>query len=116
MNRWTHPTLTRREHEMRLLNELWRYVMLRKNFLLPCVKAIGWKHTPAGRKQRVYDQPRTPYQRLLDANVLDDPTAAKLATIHENLNPAQITRKINMLQQQLIQLAAARTQADRTAA
>ncbi len=104
------------EHEMRLLNELWRYVMLRKNFLLPCVKAIGWKHTPAGRKQRVYDQPRTPYQRLLDANVLDDPTAAKLATIHENLNPAQITRKINMLQQQLIQLAAARTQADRTAA
>lgn len=100
---------------MRLLNELWQLVMLRKNHLLPCVKASGWKHTPAGRKQRVYDKPRTPYQRLLDAKVLDAKTAARLAQIHEGLNPAKITRRINKIQLELIQLAAARTQANHSA-
>ncbi|XPP26032.1 MAG: integrase [Leucobacter sp.] len=103
------------EDEMRLLNELWQLVMLRKNHLLPCVKASGWKHTPAGRKQRVYDKPRTPYQRLLDAKVLDAKTAARLAQIHEGLNPAKITRRINKIQLELIQLAAARTQANHSA-
>lgn len=104
------------EHEMRLLNELWGLVMQRKNHLLPCVKAVGWKHTPAGRKQRVYDNPRTPYARLLAANVLDERATQKLAAEHEKLNPALITRRINKIQQQLINLAAARTQAARPAA
>lgn len=104
------------EHEMRLLNELWKLVGWRKNYLLPCVKAVDWKHTPAGRKTRVYDAPRTPYQRLLDAGVLDERTRQKLAAEYERLNPAQITRRINKIQQQLIELAAARTQAARPAA
>jgi transposase InsO family protein len=103
-------------HEMQLLNELWQLVMLRKNHLLPCVKASGWKHTPAGRKQRVYDKPRTPYQRLIDAKVLDTKTTARLARTHESLNPAKITRRINKIQQELIQLGAARTQANRSVA
>lgn len=104
------------EYEMRLLNELWKLVGQRKNYLLPCVKAVGWTHTPAGRKTRVYDAPRTPYQRLLDAGVLNERTGLKLAAEHERLNPAQITRRINKIQQQLIELAAARTQAARPAA
>lgn len=104
------------EHEMALLNELWDLVMARKNHLLPCVKATGWATTSAGRKKRVYDKPRTPYQRLLDANVLDDKTATRLAREHAKLNPAGITRRINQIQQQLIELAAARTQSSRPAA
>lgn len=104
------------EHEMRLLNELWVLVGQRKNFLLPCVKAVGWKHTPAGRKVRIYDKPRTPYQRLLDADVLEQNAREKLAAKHASLNPARITRRINKIQQQLIEFAAARTQAARPAA
>ena len=45
--------------ELALLNELWDLVMARKNHLLPCVKATGWDTTPAGRKKRTYDKPRT---------------------------------------------------------
>ncbi len=52
--------------EMGLLNELWDPVMERKNHLLPCVKAVAWTQTAAGRKKRIYDKPKTPYQRLLD--------------------------------------------------
>lgn len=102
--------------ELTLLNELWTLVMARKNHLLPCVKATGWATTTAGRKKRIYDKPRTPYQRLLDTGILDDTTRARLETEHQALTPAKLTRRINKIQQQLIELAAARTQGTRPAA
>src|SRR5665648_289409 len=102
--------------ELALLNELWDLVMARKNHLLPCVKAVDWTHTAAGRKKRVYDKPRTPYQRLLDTDILDDKTRARLQREHAKLNPARITKRINQIQRQLIDLAAARTQGTRPAA
>lgn len=101
---------------MTLLNELWDLVMARKNHLLPCVKAVGWTHTTTGRKKRIYDAPRTPYQRLLNAGSLNQNTRARLEREHAKLNPARITRRINQIQQQLIELAAARTQGTRPAA
>ena len=104
------------DHELALLNELWDLVMARKNQLLPCVKAIAWTHTASGRKKRVYDKPRTPYQRLLDADLLDLKTRTRLEREHAKLNPARITRRINQIQQQLIELASARTQGTRPAA
>jgi transposase InsO family protein len=88
--------------EMALLNELWDLVMKRKNHLLPCVKATGWTETSAGRKKRVYDKPKTPYQRLLDAGILDDDARATIEAEHAALNPAAITRRVNPIQQQLI--------------
>lgn len=102
--------------EMALLNELWDLVMKRKNHLLPCVKAIGWTETTAGRKKRIYDTPKTPYQRLLDTGILDDNARAAIELEHNALNPAAITRRINQIQRQLIDLAAARTQGTRPAA
>lgn len=104
------------DHELALLNELWALVMARKNHLLPCVKAVAWTHTKAGRKKRVYDKPRTPYQRLLDSGVLAPKAQARLEQEHAKLNPARITRRINQIQQQLIDLASARTQGTRPAA
>jgi hypothetical protein len=83
--------------------------MLRRNFLLPCVKATGWTTTSSGRKKRIYDAPQTPYQRLLATGTLDPDTASRLATIHDNLNPAKITRQITTLQTQLIAAAKNRT-------
>lgn len=102
--------------ELALLNELWDLVMKRKNHLLPCVKAIGWTETTAGRKKRTYDQPKTPYQRLLDLDILDETAYAAIKLEHDALNPAAITRRINQIQRQLIDLAAARTQGTRPAA
>lgn len=104
------------EAELALLNELWDLVMDRKNHLLPCVKATGWTTTTAGRKKRIYDKPRTPYQRVIDAAVLDNKTRARLERDHQDLNPAKLTRRINKIQKQLIDLAAARTQGTRPAA
>ena len=102
--------------ELALLNQLWTLVMARKNHLLPCVKAVGWKQTSSGRKKRTYDKPKTPYQRLLDTGALDPTTRARLEAEHDKLNPAKITRGINRIQQQLIDLAKNRTLGTRPAA
>ena len=102
--------------ELRLLNQLWTLVMARKNHLLPCVKAIGWTQTSAGRKKRVYDAPATPYQRLTTSGTLDAKTLEKLRAEHERLNPAEITRQITRIQNHLIDLAAQRTRSTRPAA
>ncbi len=102
--------------ELTLLNEMWDLVMARKNHLLPCVKATGWDTTPAGRKKRTYDKPRTPYQRLIDTGTLDEQTHTRLQAEHAALNPAKLTRAITHIQTQLIDLAAARTRGTRPAA
>ena len=102
--------------ELALLNEMWDLVMARKNHLLPCVKATGWDTTPAGRKKRTYDKPRTPYQRLIDTGTLDEQTHTRLQAEHAALNPAKLTRAITHIQTQLIDLAAARTRGTRPAA
>ncbi|WP_130866131.1 integrase catalytic domain-containing protein [Acidipropionibacterium timonense] len=110
--RYRYETAT----ELQLLNQLWPPVMARKNHLLPCVKAIGWTTTSAGRKKRVYDKPKTPYQRLVDSRVLDPATRARLAAEHDRLNPADLARRITDIQNQLIRLAERRTQTDQPAA
>ena len=96
--------------ELDLLNQLWDLVMARKNHLLPCVKAVGWTTTAAGHKKRLYDDPTTPYARIMASDAVDETTKKRLAAEHKKLNPAKITRAINAIQQQLIQSAAYRTQ------
>lgn len=95
--------------ELEDLNLLWTQVMARKNHLLPCVKAIGWTQTSSGRTKRVYDQPATPYARLLASGALTGPKAQRLADVHQALNPAAITRKINTIQNRLLDSARERT-------
>ena len=95
--------------ELDELNLLWTQVMARKNHLLPCVKATGWTETRSGRKKRIYDKPATPYTRLLATGAITGPKADRLATIHHDLNPAAVTRKINTIQDRLIDSARDRT-------
>ncbi|WP_249369280.1 MULTISPECIES: transposase family protein [unclassified Actinomyces] len=73
--------------ELWLPNELHSLVIKRKNFLLPCVKATSWTHTSAGRNKRVYDKPKTPYQRLLGMGTLAPATTGRLATEHADTEP-----------------------------
>lgn len=101
--------------ELDLLNELWEMVNLRKNYLLPTKKATGWRETSSGRHVRLYDAPRTPYQRLLDSRILTQEQTAELATVRAELNPADLTRRINTIQTQLIDHARTKTLARRNA-
>lgn len=50
--------------ELQLLNQLYPLVRIRLNMFTATTKAIGWRSNRNGKKTRVYDKPRTPYQRV----------------------------------------------------
>lgn len=97
--------------ELELLNRLWRLVSLRLNFFTPTKKAVGYTTTADGRKKRVYDKPKTPWQRLKSSGIIDAQHLSKVATRIEGINPADLTRQINTIQMQLLDLAKAKTEA-----
>ena len=74
---------------MGLLNQLWHLVNLRKNYLLPTVKTVGWRETKAGRKARIYEKPATPHQRLATTTILDKVTAAHAGSDRRTAQPGR---------------------------
>lgn len=104
---WRYDTAQERE----LLNLLWELVSLRLNFFTPTKKPVEYSIAADGRKKRVYDTPATPWQRLQASGVLDAQQLSAVAARVEGVNPADLTRRINAIQMQLLDLAKAKTEA-----
>lgn len=104
---WRYDT----PEELELLNRLWPLVSLRLNFFTPTKKAVGYTITADGRKKRIYDKPATPWQRLQASGVLDKQQLSEVAARIEGINPADLTRQINTIQMQLLDLAKVKTEA-----
>ena len=86
--------------EIDLLNKLYSHLRLYTNFFLPNMKLI--EKTRIGSKvKKKYDNPKTPYQRLLDSNCLSDEAKLKLKKQYEALNPVKLKKTIHMLQDRL---------------
>jgi hypothetical protein len=102
---WRYDTTEERE----LLNRLWRRVSLRMNFFTPTKKPIGYDQTAGGRKRRVYDQPKTPWQRVKCSGIPVDIESVEARI--PGINHADLIREINAIQQQLTHLAAEKTRA-----
>ena len=96
-------------HQRELLNQLWALVCDRLNYFTPTKKPTGYTTDSVGRRRRVYDRPRSPYYRLLDAGVLSPAQEAELAAYKASLNVVQIARRISTIQQRLTALASAPT-------
>jgi len=75
-----------------LLNELyiteWR---LFHNFFCPSVKLIE-KQRIASKTIKRYDNPKTPYQRVMDSPDISPSAKQKLSTLFERLNPFQLRK------------------------
>ena len=97
--------------EMQLLNELYQLVRVRLNLFTATTKAIGWRSNKHGKKTRVYDKPCTPYQRVIDSGILTAEKAEEFITLFQVTNPAELTRKIIVIQTRLIALASDKTNA-----
>lgn len=104
---WRYDT----PEELTLLSDLWPLVSLRLNFFTPTKKPTGYATTANGRRKRLYDKPQTPWQRVLDSKLLTDEQVATTHTRIEGVNPADLTRRINHIQRQLIELSQSKTQA-----
>ncbi|WP_345602959.1 integrase catalytic domain-containing protein [Tomitella cavernea] len=97
--------------ELELLDRLWRLVSLRLNFFTPTKKAVGYTAGADGRRKRIYDKPATPWQRLQDSGTLDAQQLSRVSARIDGINPADLTRQINAIQMQLLDLARDKTEA-----
>ncbi|OCN06019.1 hypothetical protein A4S06_06295 [Erysipelotrichaceae bacterium MTC7] len=93
---------------MAVLNDLWYWVNIRKNYLLPTRKCIGHTKTKSGRTRGIYDRPMSPARRLLNYDCVSEDDKQEICQMLCDLNDAEVTRQILDLQSKLIGLASAR--------
>jgi hypothetical protein len=72
-----------------------------RNFVQPVMR-LSEKLRVRGKIHRKYDEPRTPYQRLLDSHQLSAGARTQLQTKYDALNPVTLAQRINNLQRQLL--------------
>lgn len=95
--------------ELTVLNKLWPLVNDRLNFFTPTKKPVDWGEDRAGRRKRIYDNPKTPFDRLVVTGILSPAQQAELTAYRDNLNPLELARRITELQGRLIELAKDKT-------
>ncbi len=83
------------------LNALYAVYSLYVNHFLPIMKLVSKQRT-GSRLKRIFDVPRTPYQRLLDAAVLTDTQAARLRATHQRLDVVKLRAQLDRLLDQLV--------------
>lgn len=86
--------------ELKILNRLYYYLCLRSNYFLPTMKLTS-KQRIGSKVIKRYALPETPYQRLLGSTDVSDQAKQQLKRNYKALNPAQLTREIVRLQQEL---------------
>ncbi len=86
--------------ELELLNQLYRVLCPYLNFFQPQMRLIE-KVREGSRVTKRYDEPRTPYRRLLESPDVDGLTKKKLKRQYAKLNPAKLIREINAIQKKL---------------
>ena len=89
--------------ELAVMRELYGYVRLYKNFFQPAMKLVA-KVREGGKIHRRYDEPKTPYQRLMDSGQLSARAQKQLRQQYEALNVAELHRNIEQLRQELFDL------------
>lgn len=83
------------------INRLYRGAWQRfHNHFCPSVKLLE-KRREGARIIKRHDQPKTPYQRLLDSGTLDAAARARLVREHEALNPFELKREIDAALRQI---------------
>jgi|TARA_B100001971_G_scaffold156380_1_gene145936 hypothetical protein len=91
----------------RALSQLQRvYTLVRPyvNFFQPVMK-LKHKSRHGAKVHKVYDTARTPYQRLVDRNVLTAEQLTALAQVYDRLNPVTLRARIDEALQRLWTLA-----------
>jgi hypothetical protein len=89
--------------ELDTLNELYRYLRLYTNFFLPTMKLVS-KERIGSKVKKIYDQPRTPYARVLASADVTERYKKRLRQIYHNLNPSELKRNITSQQEKLVKL------------
>jgi hypothetical protein len=85
------------QEQVDLMNDIYRNELrLYKNFFIPNIKLISKKRVGKnGEKiKRIYNRPRTPYERAMRSKQISKEKKLELKQIYENLNPAKLRRDL----------------------
>src|SRR3989338_8000070 len=96
--------------QLRLLNELYGHLRLYTNYFQPVMK-LKSKERNGAKVKKKYDEPKTPYQRLMAMPEISTEAKRRLKAEYATLNPAQLKREITRLQEKLFKTAASRRRA-----
>jgi hypothetical protein len=87
-----------------ILNELYSFLRLYSNFFQPVMKLL--EKTRIGSKVRKkYDKAQTPFKRVLLSPDTSKEDKKHLRSQYRRLNPAELKREIEKLQNHLLQIA-----------
>ncbi len=92
-----------REEEVRILNEIYERADLLDNFFIACFKLKERIKDEKGRTLRkVYEEAKTPYERLMESEYLEEKEKERLRRIYEGLNMVKLREEIDKLIEELI--------------
>lgn len=86
--------------EQRILNELYFLVSEYHNFFQPVMK-LKTKKRIGSKIHRSFEEPKTPYQKIMESRMISQDTKQKLRNVYQSLNPAELKRKIEKKQDEL---------------
>jgi hypothetical protein len=95
------------EEEQKILNRLYRFLSFYTNYFQPLRKLIK-KERVGAKVRKTYDAPRTPYRRVLEIPEIPERTKETLTRLYDQINPAQLKREMEKLQNKLIALSVAK--------
>jgi len=87
--------------QLDLLNRLYALLHFYVNFFLPVMKLVE-KQRVGSRVKRIYDDPQTPYARVLASKRLSPEAEAELRETYGHLDLVALRRRIDELQEQLL--------------
>jgi len=92
------------EEALGVLREMGQVLRLYVNYFQPSMKLLE-KVRQGSKVKKRYDDPKTPYERVLECEGVSEKTKEKLREEYEMLNPAALRRRLLRLQDKLIELA-----------
>lgn len=91
------------EEELKTLNELHKWLRLYINLFQPVMK-LTEKIRVGSKVKKRYDEPKTPYQRVIESPLVRGEGREKLKEQYDTLNPVELKRNITKLQNRLLKL------------
>lgn len=88
------------EKELKIMNEMYSVLRVYTNFFLPSMKLIE-KTRMRSKVTKKYDEPKTPYRRIIESKDVSKEIKEKLTKEYNSLNPALLKRELDKLQRKL---------------
>lgn len=82
------------QRQVNLMNALYGTYRLYVNHFLPVQKLVS-KIRQGNKVKKIYDDPKTPYQRILDSPDVNEKAKQKLRTIHVKLDVVELKHQID---------------------